>query len=126
MSFILALSSGYLMYKMFGDKHDTPFIHDTIRKAQKYSGIDPESFNKFLESIKLSTEKIDDPYISSKHLYEGLDYLEDIALYNNYDVHEEIQEIILELAYEVEKRILEKSLELNKPFNPRYLNDRVY
>jgi hypothetical protein len=126
MSFILALSSGYLMYKMFADKHDTPFIHDIIQKAHKYSGVDPELFNKFLENIKLSIEKINDPLISSKKLYDALDYLEDIALYNNYDIHEEIREIIIELAFEVEKRILEKSLELNKPFNPRYLNDRIY
>lgn len=126
MALILVLSSGYLVYKIFGDKHDTPFTHNIIQKAYKYSGIDPDSFNKFLEHLKLSTEKIDDPQISAKHLYDGLDYLEDIALYNNYDVHDEIREIITELAFEVETRILEKSLELNKPFNPRYLNDRVY
>lgn len=126
MSFILALSSAYIMYKMFGDKHDTPFIHVNIRKAHKYSGIDPDSFNKFLENIKLSIEKIDDPYVSSEHLYRGLDHLEDLALYNNYDIHNEIREIITEIAYEIEQRILERSIVLNKPFNPRYLNDKIH
>jgi hypothetical protein len=126
MSVILMLSSCYLVYKVFDDNQDTPFVHNIIRKAYKYSGIDPESFNLFVKNINLSLSTIEEPRVSSDYLYKALDNLEDVALYNDYDVHEEIREIIIELAYEVERLILERSIKLKKPFRTRYLNDRVY
>ena len=126
MSLIFLGTVGYIMAKLYDNKHDTPFIDKLVKRSYKYSGIDKESFSFFLENLNLSKENLEDPRVASQYLYKSLDHLEDIGLYNEYDVFEEIRDLAMEIAYEMEEQILESAIANKKPFNPRYLNNRIY
>lgn len=126
MSIVFALASVYIVYKLYDNVNDTPFLHDLVREAYTYSGIDEKLFKLFIKHIDLCKENIDDPTTASTHLYIALDHLQDISMYNNYDVYDEIRDLAVRIGIEVEQRILQNAIKNKKPFRPIYLNERIY
>jgi len=94
-----------------------------------YSGLDPESWSRFLISIKtferlVSTNDLDN---AAKALYSASEYIRDIGLgirrSDDGNLKEDLNKIASELGYEGEMIINQIAIQKGIYFFPRYLND---
>lgn len=94
-----------------------------------YSGLDPESWTRFLTSIKtferlVSTDDLDN---AAKALYSASEYIRDIGLSirrpDDGNIKDDLNKIASELGYEGEMIINQIAIQKGIYFFPRYLND---
>ena len=113
--------AGYLMY--FLGRSDTV---DVRSGTLKYSGIDPEEYRMFIKEMeRFEDVLVADPRQAATHLYKGLDHFSSLSTHNQYDVEDEIDEIVAKIGMDMERRILDQSLVREINFTPRYLNNRL-
>lgn len=128
MATILFLASAYLMYVMLQKEEpldDVEGLSALKQDAYAYSGANPEEFKLFLENLNKVGLYIDSPRVAASVLYKSLDHLRNIALYNTYNIEDEIEEIARQIGEKVEEKILEHAIRNKKRFHPKYLNERL-
>jgi len=101
------------------------------KRVHKFSGLDPESWKRFLLNIKtfevmLRTTDLDG---SASALYASLENIRDLGLgirrSDDGDHQEELNAIANELGYEGEFTINQLALEKGLQFFPKYLNETL-
>jgi len=94
-----------------------------------YSGLDPESWSRFLTSIKtfeqlVSTDELD---TAARALYSACEYARDIGLgirrSDDGNIKDELNKIANDLGLEGEMIINQNAIQKGIYFFPRYLND---
>ena len=114
---IILLMLSVIWLSMKSKSLDVTYIQ---KKLYPYSGLNPELFHKFVNSLSLFGQNINYVDESAKYAYSALDYAIELQKYDErHDFRKEIDEI----ALECEKLLLNSAL-LNKvSFKPRYLNE---
>lgn len=124
MTFVLFGALGYLGYVLTSDSASSST--DLKDEALKYSGIDPEEFKAFVESMAEAEANVDkQPRVAAGHLYTALDHFENLGTHNNYDVQEDVHDVAERIGIMMERKILESCLKLKINWTPRYLNNTL-
>ena len=103
-------------------------LEDLKMEVHKYSGLNPESYQSFLNNIDLMESSIQNENIelASEYLYNAIDNVQELALYLT-GSSTEITDVILNLSRQIgvesEKMIMDSALYKRKQFRPKYLNE---
>lgn len=103
-------------------------LEDLKMEVHKYSGLNPESYQSFLNNMDLMESSIQNENIelASEYLYNAIDNVQELALYLT-GSSTEITDVILNLSRQIgvesEKMIMDSALYKRKQFRPKYLNE---
>jgi len=127
MTFVLFGALGYLGYILSSDRSSWNAEEEELKQeALKYSGIDPDEFKMFVDTMADAEMNIDkEPRTAAKYLYKALDHFENLGTHNMYDVQEEIHDVAVRLGMAMERKILDSCLKLRINWTPRYLNNTL-
>ena len=100
------------------------------KMVHPYSGLDPTSWNRFLENLhsfeQLASTQIDE---SAEALYAATENIKDMGLglrrADDGDIQEKLARISAKLGYEGEVILNQKALASGVRFFPRYLNESL-
>lgn len=103
-------------------------LEDLKMKVHKYSGLNPESYQSFLNNMDLMESGIQNENIdlASDYLYNAIDNVQDLSLYltgSSTEITETILNLSRQIGVESEKLIMDMALYKRKQFRPRYLNE---
>lgn len=103
-------------------------LEDLKMKVHKYSGLNPESYQSFLNNMDLMESGIQNENIdlASDYLYNAIDNVQDLSLYltgSSTEITETILNLSRQIGIESEKLIMDMALYKRKQFRPRYLNE---
>jgi hypothetical protein len=62
-------------------------------EAHKYSGVNPEEFKAFLSDLRLCELYLTEPTQGGVFLRRAIDHLQNLGIYNDYDIHDEIEDL---------------------------------
>jgi len=127
MSTAFVLATGILIFALRQSKSQLGNARALKKEAHKYSGIGPDDFKTFLSQLRrCELLAHDDPRRAATHLYYAIDALQSLALFNNYQVSDEIDALCEKIGYEYEIMLFEHSLKKRIVFQGRYLNKRIH
>ena len=100
------------------------------KEVHPYSGLDPESWKRFLANIKrFETEINTDIEKAADHLYASLENIRDLALgirrADDAQHQEKLNDIAGRLGYEGEFMINQIAISKGLQFFPKYLNETI-
>ena len=103
-------------------------LEDLKFQINKYSGLNPESYQSFVNNIDLmqSTLQNGNVEIATNYLYSAIENIQDLSLYltgSTTEVTDSILDLSRQVGIESEKMIMDVALFKRKDFRPRYLND---
>lgn len=103
-------------------------LEDLKMEVHKYSGLNPESYQSFLNNMDLMESGIQNENIdlASDYLYNAIDNVQDLSLYltgSSTEITETILNLSRQIGVESEKLIMDMALYKRKQFRPRYLNE---
>jgi len=103
-------------------------LEDLKMEIHKYSGLNPESYQSFVNNIDLmqSTLQNENVEIATNYLYSAIENIQDLSLYltgSTTEVTDSILDLSRQVGIESEKMIMDVALFKRKDFRPRYLND---
>ena len=103
-------------------------LEDLKFQINKYSGLNPESYQSFVNNIDLmqSTLQNGNVEIATNYLYSAIENIQDLSLYltgSTTEITDSILDLSRQVGIESEKMIMDVALFKRKDFRPRYLND---
>lgn len=103
-------------------------LEDLKFEINKYSGLNPESYQSFVNNIDLmqSTLQNGNVEIATNYLYSAIENIQDLSLYltgSTTEITDSILDLSRQVGIESEKMIMDVALFKRKDFRPRYLND---
>lgn len=103
-------------------------LEDLKMEIHKYSGLNPESYQSFVNNIDLmqSTLQNGNVEIATNYLYSAIENIQDLSLYltgSTTEVTDSILDLSRQVGIESEKMIMDVALFKRTDFRPRYLND---
>lgn len=103
-------------------------LEDLKMEIHKYSGLNPESYQSFVNNIDLmqSTLQNGNVEIATNYLYSAIENIQDLSLYltgSTTEITDSILDLSRQVGIESEKMIMDVALFKRKEFRPRYLND---
>ena len=103
-------------------------LEDLKIEINKYSGLNPESYQSFVNNIDLmqSTLQNGNVEIATNYLYSAIENIQDLSLYltgSTTEITDSILDLSRQVGIESEKMIMDVALFKKKDFRPRYLND---
>jgi hypothetical protein len=109
-------------------KQENTQLNDLKMNVHKYSGLNPESYQSFLNNMDLMESGIQNENIdlASDYLYSAVDNVQDLSLYltgSSTEITETILNLSRQIGVESEKMIMDVALYKRKQFRPRYLNE---
>jgi hypothetical protein len=125
MFFIFALVAAYMVFLL---THTPPALNafDALKtEAHKYSGVNPEEFKAFLNDLRLCELYLTEPAQGVVFLRRAIDHLQNLGVYNDYDIHEEIEDLAFRVGWEYERELQRNAVAQKLRFQTRYLNERL-
>lgn len=103
-------------------------LEDLKMEIHKFSGLNPESYQSFVNNIDLmqSTLQNGNVEIATNYLYSAIENIQDLSLYltgSTTEITDSILDLSRQVGIESEKMIMDVALFKRKYFRPRYLND---
>ena len=121
------LASTALVFGMRESRSSVAHAKELKRQAHRYSGVSPEDFKTFLRELRrCELLAPDHPRDATRHLWYALDALQNLALFNHYDISDEINTLCQKIGYEYETMLFEHFARKRMVFQGRYLNERVH
>ena len=116
----MALFIYYYILKTTADEQADPdIILEMKRNIQPYSGLHEELFIQYMNNLDMFKTNIEYTEIASKYLYNALENIYDLQLYEqDFD----FTPIIHQNAVMGEEMLLDSSLKHGTSFHPKYLN----
>lgn len=94
-------------------------------EAHKYSGVNPEDFKAFLNDLTMCELYLTEPTQGVVFLRRAIDHLQNLGIYNDYDIHEEIEDLAFRVGWEYERELQRHAVSQKIRFQTRYLNERL-
>lgn len=127
MALPFALACGALVVGLRESRASLGIARDLKRQAHRYSGVSPEDYKTFAKELR-RCELIapDHPRDAARHLWYALDALQNLALFNHYDISSEIDVLCQKIGLEYETMLFEHFARKRMAFQGRYLNERLH
>lgn len=125
MFLFFALVAAYMVFLLTRTPPATSEFEALKTEAHKYSGVHPEEFRAFLADLRLCELYLTEPTQAGVFLRRAIDHLQNLGVYNDYDIHEEIEELAFRVGWTYEKEIQRNALAQKLRFQTRYLNERL-
>ena len=113
------------MYKIVGGQK-FPDIYKLQKKIHEYSGLNKETYLKYLTHMDNCMETIQNPTESSKYLYKAIESIKHISLNlpaGDTEIPQELETYSLQRGKLTEQYIMKYALQNGEIFAPKYLNN---
>jgi hypothetical protein len=125
MFFIFALVAAYMVFLLTRTPPALNAFDALKMEAHKYSGVNPEEFKAFLNDLQLCELYLTEPAQGVVFLRRAIDHLQNLGVYNDYDIHEEIEDLAFRVGWEYERELQRNAVAQKLRFQTRYLNERL-
>jgi hypothetical protein len=125
MFFIFALVAAYMVFLLTRTPPALNAFDALKMEAHKYSGVNPEEFKAFLNDLRLCELYLTEPGQGVVFLRRAIDHLQNLGVYNDYDIHEEIEDLAFRVGWEYERELQRNAVAQKLRFQTRYLNERL-
>jgi len=125
MFFIFALVAAYMVFLLTRTPPALNAFDALKMEAHKYSGVNPEEFKAFLNDLRLCELYLTEPAQGVVFLRRAIDHLQNLGVYNDYDIHEEIEDLAFRVGWEYERELQRNAVAQKLRFQTRYLNERL-
>lgn len=125
MFFVFALVAAYMIFLLTRVPAPMHAFERLKTRAHAYSGVNPEEYRAFLANLRLCELYFTEPTQGALFLYRGLDHLQNLGIYNEYDIHDEIEALVADIGWEYEKELQRNAVERKLRLQTRYLNERL-
>jgi hypothetical protein len=125
MFFIFALVAAYMVFLLTRTPPALNTFDALKTEAHKYSGVNPEEFRAFLDDLRLCELYLTEPAQGVVFLRRAIDHLQNLGVYNDYDIHEEIEDLAFRVGWEYERELQRNAVAQKLRFQTRYLNERL-
>lgn len=125
MFLIFALISAYMVFLLTRTPAPTHAFHRLKVRAHAYSGVDPEEYRAFIAHLELCELYFREPTQGALFLHRALDHLQNLSVYDDYGIREEIDALVREIGWEYERELQRHAVQQKVRFQTRYLNERL-
>lgn len=120
------LVAAYMVFLLSRTPPPTHTFAPLKTRAHAYSGVNPEEYRAFVRNLDLCELYFTEPHQGAIFLYRALDHLQNLGIQNNeYDIHEEIEELVAKIGWEYEKELQRNAIAQKVRLQTRYLNERL-
>lgn len=127
MAIPFALASAALVFGLRESRSSVRNARELKRQAHRYSGVSPEDYETFAKELRrCELLAPDHPRDAARHLWYALDALQNLALFNHYDISAELDVLCQQIGLEYETMLFDHFVRKRIAFQGRYLNERLH